>query len=382
MFSQRVGVGAAFVLAVLLSACTTTSRRPEPVASAPLPFEPQPTAPPAPAPQPIAPSNADVPASTNASPARVIDPAAAPVIARLARQLRVPEEQILVDQVAHADWPNACLGLAAEGEICAQVITPGFAVNLLVDGQRYEFRTDTSGRRIRLAFAPRVETGEALLTWRDSGSFSVLVIGTRRIAFGLRGQNLLTVPLPVPERAPELAGFLARFGPMQARTPAGEVTLRGVGQAIASPVEPRQIAEWARLVALEAETGRQRRADDRAFVWRREGGIAGFCDEVVVSRAGLATAWSCRQPQDEPTAMVALDPEELQHLYGWMDTFAPFSWTNDDGGPRLADALTLTLELEGLGTKPVSDVERERLLEFAHALVRRLLVDGAAPEPN
>ncbi len=301
-----------------------------------------------------------------------VDPAATPVVSLLSRQLHVAKDAITVAQVARAEWPNACLGLAAEGEICAQVITPGYAVSLIVNDQRYDFRTDESGRRIRLAFAPLAEIGEALITWNDSGSFAVLQVGTDHSKVGLRGRPLLAVPLPSSQRARELVGFLSRYAPFRAHTAAGEVVVRGGGSTNATPVECRQVAEWARQVYTESEQGLDQPVVDRAFVWRREGGIAGYCDEVVVSRTGTAMARSCRQPEGEPVATVRLSREELAQLYQWLDTLAPCDWQSDAGGAT-ADALTTSISLAGQGAKALSDSERDQMIAFANALVRRLL---------
>jgi hypothetical protein len=47
------------------------------------------------------------------------------------------------------DWPNACLGLEEEGEMCAQVLTPGWRVILSAAGEQYTFRTDEEGQVVR-----------------------------------------------------------------------------------------------------------------------------------------------------------------------------------------------------------------------------------------
>ncbi|MEY2984983.1 MAG: hypothetical protein RLZZ568_1600, partial [Cyanobacteriota bacterium] len=47
-------------------------------------------------------------------------------------------------------WTDSCLGLAKAGELCAQVITPGWRVEVS-DGQtRWIYRTDQRGKIIRL----------------------------------------------------------------------------------------------------------------------------------------------------------------------------------------------------------------------------------------
>lgn len=56
---------------------------------------------------------------------------------------------IKIVSIEQQNWPDACLGLAAAGEACATVITPGFRVVLEVNGQQYAFRTNLDGTVIR-----------------------------------------------------------------------------------------------------------------------------------------------------------------------------------------------------------------------------------------
>jgi hypothetical protein len=69
----------------------------------------------------------------------------------LARQLGVSAEAMTVKEVSAQDWPDSCLGLAKAGEMCAQVITPGYRVVLTVDGREYELRTNLAGTVVRIA---------------------------------------------------------------------------------------------------------------------------------------------------------------------------------------------------------------------------------------
>jgi hypothetical protein len=55
--------------------------------------------------------------------------------------------------VEQVSWPDACLGAARPGEVCAQVITPGYRVILEQDGQRIEYHTSRAGGA-RLAPSP------------------------------------------------------------------------------------------------------------------------------------------------------------------------------------------------------------------------------------
>lgn len=312
------------------------------------------------------------PARPETSTAAPAPPGAAPVIERLSRHLHILTEEVTVLQVARAEWPNTCLGLAAEGEICGQMITPGYAVSLEANGQRYEFRTDDSGRRIRLASAPVPGIGKPLVTWSDSQSFNMLVLGTEGISFGLRGGTLLTAPFAIPERARDLEQFLATYAPFQARTAAGEVTFAGVGPTQAGPTEQRLIAEWAKLVWTEADQGLGFPKTDRALQWSREGGSAGFCDKVIIGRAGSATAWSCRSGEDRLVARLALTNEHLGQLFAWLDRFERV--VIDASDTVRTEAVTLTIELDGTGLDTVSEADREAIIAYINAVVRELLI--------
>ena len=67
----------------------------------------------------------------------------------LARQLGVDPLTIQLVEIVAVDWPDACLGLPAAGEICAEVITPGFRVVVETGGTPYEFRTNRDGGLVR-----------------------------------------------------------------------------------------------------------------------------------------------------------------------------------------------------------------------------------------
>ncbi|MEA3375799.1 MAG: hypothetical protein U9R72_06335 [Chloroflexota bacterium] len=68
----------------------------------------------------------------------------------LSDHIGVPVEDIQVAEAEQRDWPDACLGLAEEGEACAQVITPGWEITLQAGGEEYTLRTDETADVIRL----------------------------------------------------------------------------------------------------------------------------------------------------------------------------------------------------------------------------------------
>lgn len=67
----------------------------------------------------------------------------------LGQQLGVDPLTITLVKVEPVDWPDSCLGLPAEAEMCAQMITPGFRVTVRQGDKVFEFHTDQSAQNLR-----------------------------------------------------------------------------------------------------------------------------------------------------------------------------------------------------------------------------------------
>jgi hypothetical protein len=68
---------------------------------------------------------------------------------QVADTLGVDIGQVQITSIQPQEWPDACLGLPDEGEVCAQVITPGYEVRMEINEQVYIVRTDELGQNIR-----------------------------------------------------------------------------------------------------------------------------------------------------------------------------------------------------------------------------------------
>jgi hypothetical protein len=67
----------------------------------------------------------------------------------LAGQLGLDPLAIRMVETTPVDWPDACLGLAASSESCAQTVTPGFRITVETGGTSYEFHTNRDGSLVR-----------------------------------------------------------------------------------------------------------------------------------------------------------------------------------------------------------------------------------------
>jgi hypothetical protein len=60
----------------------------------------------------------------------------------------LPAEEINVVTFEPVEWPDSCLGVVAEGIVCAPVVTPGYKILLDANGSSFEFHTDFYGSRL------------------------------------------------------------------------------------------------------------------------------------------------------------------------------------------------------------------------------------------
>ncbi|NIV34620.1 MAG: hypothetical protein GWN58_35740 [Anaerolineae bacterium] len=71
----------------------------------------------------------------------------------LAQRLGIDTEAITAQSVEETEFPDASLGVPEPGQMYAQVLTPGYSIKLVVEGQSYEYRASDK----RLVFVPRQE---------------------------------------------------------------------------------------------------------------------------------------------------------------------------------------------------------------------------------
>jgi hypothetical protein len=64
----------------------------------------------------------------------------------LAQRLKRTEATISVASIEAVDWSDASLGCPEPGMVYAQMITPGYRLILVANGERYEYHTDQGQR--------------------------------------------------------------------------------------------------------------------------------------------------------------------------------------------------------------------------------------------
>jgi hypothetical protein len=282
----------------------------------------------------------------------------------LAQQTGYSEDVINVVEHAYVDWPNSCLGIEDPAMSCAMVITPGYRVVFEARGELFEFHTDEAGGVILPASAPLPTSATDVLAWEQTtdGGCLRLEAGVNGAAFGACGADLQQAGLE-PARMKELAYVFSTYAAFESDTPAGRVVFQGQGRQVPGPAVQRSIAEWAKLVAMEAESGRGGAALGLAMGWHREGGIAGFCDDLVIYRTGWAVPSSCKAPAAGERLGFRLSEEDLKQVFAWIDSLKSFEAAQKD--PSVADAMKETLVFAGEGSAAATAELQQEMTQFA-----------------
>jgi hypothetical protein len=77
----------------------------------------------------------------------------------LAEKLGIPLEQVVAGPRVGAEFPDSCLGLAADDEMCLMVITPGYKIELTAGGDAYLAHTNQDGTAVRIAAESEMPIG-------------------------------------------------------------------------------------------------------------------------------------------------------------------------------------------------------------------------------
>jgi hypothetical protein len=109
------------------------------------------------------------------------------------------------------------------------------------------------------------------------------------------------------------------------------------------------------------------------MTWKREGGIAGFCDVMTVYLSGEVHSSPCNNSQSVEKRLIdVLSDEEIAQLDEWLQSYGNVSIDASD--PKgVADGMVVTLEFMGLGNQEtVSTANEQQLIEFAQSLHQKL----------
>lgn len=351
--------GLLLLAAILLSACGAAPQAAESPVEPLLPAietqVPLPTA------TPLEPTTEPIPGG--------FPPAAFAAREALAELLSVSAETIEIRNVEPAEWPDGCLGLAGPDEMCTMAIVPGYRVTLVVGTSQYVYRADERGaslrREVGVSFAAPGEETQPLVAWQNPECTEAALLLPEGLSFGACGGPYTVSPWAEGVIPAVMLEYLETFAPFGTETPAGKLTFNGIGTELAAPAEQRAIAEWMKIQFLAAQSGRAQADWGLALTYIRQGGFAGFCDEMKVYLDGAVLLSSCKDVDVD----FRLNAEQLEQLYAWYDGLEKIDTSYTD--PGVADAMSTKLALPAQGAKLADEAAINDILVFCAELIRQ-----------
>lgn len=83
-------------------------------------------------------------------PSELPEPVEAAVLTEVSEMAGIQADEVEVVDAEAEEWPDACLGLPEDDEVCAQVITPGWRVTVQAGEETYVVRTNEDGTAVRV----------------------------------------------------------------------------------------------------------------------------------------------------------------------------------------------------------------------------------------
>ena len=229
----------------------------------------------------------------------------------LADYLGVEADILELEQIEDAEWPNACLGLAEPGEMCAEVLTPGYRILFTHADETYVVRTNVSGSAARVEAAFEAPTADEL---------PPAVIAAREALARQLEVEPIEVEVLSYEQREWSDSCLGLGGPAEsclaAITPGWQVMLGVAGQAYELRTD-----ETGDQVRVAEDVGGQPAGEapdpdleGASLLYQRSGGIAGELVTVRVFDDGTVERIAGRLDPDAQVEMVERDPAAVDAL--------------------------------------------------------------------
>lgn len=282
------------------------------------------------------------------TPQAELTPAEQAAISHLAATLSLPPEAVSVISTEAVEWPDGCLGVQRLGMMCAQAVVPGYRIILQAGDEQYELHTNTTGSQI-------AQVGEAPLGLAEESVAA-------RLAFnlGLDVAEVVVVSSKDVEFPDSCLGVVMQdVLCAEVITPGKIIVLQANGLEFEYHI---------------SEEGNQVQPATLALTWTRDGGIAGFCDQLTVFLSGEAYGSNCRSKQPEATMKTIgelLTAREQKQFFAWVIEYGQVSLDMSDP-VMAADRMVVTLEFFGAGGDQPTSVDEQVMLEFAQSLYANL----------
>jgi hypothetical protein len=277
-----------------------------------------------------------------------LSPAQQAAISRLSGSLALPAEQITLVSTEAVIWPNGCLGIQLMGVLCTRNEIPGFRIVLAANGRQFEFHTNEDGTSILPAQGMLVPS-----------TVDELVAKQLAINLGLTANDIKVVS----------------SSPVEWRD--GCLGIAFEGTACAQMITPGYlIVLEASLRQYEYHTNQDASLilpSTLALDWRKEGGLAGFCERVTAYASGEVYALDCKMQAGEKkdTLIHLFSAAERQQFYSLLDRYGTVSVDLSDP-TGVSDGMTRRVDLYGSGTAQAGVEDQQALYHWGELIFQKL----------
>ncbi|MFT3895102.1 MAG: hypothetical protein QM730_26045 [Anaerolineales bacterium] len=274
-----------------------------------------------------------------------LTPAQLAAISALADMTGLTADKITLVSTEAVTWPDGCLGVPRMGVMCTQAEVEGFKITLEADGKQYEYHTNQDGSSIILG------AGDL------SGAVEDSLIEQLAQNLGLEKNDISVVS-------------------------SNEIEFPDACMGVAMPeIMCAQVVTPGRIIVLEAKgiqyeyhtsaDGARVQPATLAFTWKREGGIAGFCDTMTIFLSGEVYTSNCKDDGKMGTFATLLTSEELDKFNTWIAKLgqAELDASDPEG---VSDRMVTTLSVFGLGKEEPSATEKDAIFQWVQNLFQKV----------
>ena len=285
--------------------------------------------------------------SPTAQPSVNLTPAESAAIAALAATLSLPAEQIKLVSAEAMEWRDGCLGVQKIGVMCTQAVVPGFKIVLQANGALYEYHTNKDGQQ--MAEVGEVAPGDAV---------QKAVIKQLASNLGLQESDISVVSTATVEFPDSCMGVAMENMACSQLVTSGQIIVLQANDlqyeyhvnSDGSTIQPATIA----------------------LTWKREGGIAGFCDNLTVFLSGEVYGSKCKPQSNEAMGSFAklLSAAERDQFNNW---FKELGQANLDASNPVgvSDRMVVTLAFYGSGSGTIVKSNEQDLFMWAQDLYQK-----------
>jgi hypothetical protein len=277
-----------------------------------------------------------------------LTPAQQAAITHLSTTLNLPPGQITLISTEAVEWPDGCLGVQIKDLMCTQAFVSGYRIILQAGGELYEMRTNQSGSQVvRAAEEMSFDSVEDKVINQLASNLGlktnqVTLLSSSEMEFG---DTCLDVLLPDMQCA--------------------QVLMPG-----------RLIVVSANGVEYEYHTSADGTFIQPAMIaltWKREGGIAGFCDSLVVFHSGEVYGNQCQSQPGNTTGSFAslLSAEEREQFDTWVNEIGSVDLNASDP-EGVSDRMVVSLQFRGNGKGSLNQADEQAILLWVQTLFQKL----------